>query len=78
MPAHEYQDHDNEGPEIQPAILQQLQHHAMVHVPFDFLESLRLVGGNTIVMFKTLENIDQHILPGPIVVHMERAGGGIR
>ncbi len=45
--------------------------------PFDFQQCIRRLGGNATTMFKALDELDSHIPPGQIIVHSERAGGGV-
>ncbi len=55
-----------QGP-VQPAVMP----------PFNSHQCIRRLGGNATNMFKALDDLDSHIPPGPIIVHSERAGGGI-
>jgi hypothetical protein len=72
-------DEDNECPDI--AMLEPVQTQVPVQPavmpPFDFHQCIRRLGGNATTMFKASDDLDSHIPPGPIIVHSERAGGGI-
>ena len=46
--------------------------------PFAFHESMRRLGGNPTSMFSVVDQVDDMLPAGPIVVHSERAGGGAR
>ena len=46
--------------------------------PFDFHEAMRRLGGNATSMFSVVDQVDDMLPAGPIVVHSERAGGGVR
>ncbi len=71
---------DNECPDI--AMLEteqpQLPVQPAVMPAFDFHQCIRRLGGHATTMFKALDDLNSHIPPGPIIVHSERAGGGIR
>ncbi len=45
--------------------------------PFNFHGFMRRLGGNPTSMFSVVDQVDD-MLPGPILVHSERAGGGAR
>jgi hypothetical protein len=45
---------------------------------FDFHGSMRRLGGNPTSMFSVVDQVDDMLPAGPIVVHSERAGGGAR
>ena len=45
---------------------------------FDFHGSMRRLGGNPTSMFSVIDQVDDMLPAGPIVVHSERAGGGAR
>ncbi len=42
--------------------------------PFDFHGSMRRLGGNPTSMFSVVDQVDDMLPAGPIVVHSERAG----
>ena len=46
--------------------------------PFDFHGAMRRLGGNTPSMFSVVDQVDDMLPAGPVVVHSERAGGGVR
>jgi hypothetical protein len=69
---------DNECPDSPDiAMLEQVQPQVPVMPAFDFHQCIRRLGGNATTMFKALDDLDSHIPAGPIIVHSERAGGGI-
>jgi hypothetical protein len=61
-------------PQIGPPILQQ----PPAPIQFDFSAFIRRTGGNTITLLATIREADAYLLPGPIVVYNERAGGAAR
>jgi hypothetical protein len=75
---------DNECPDM--AMLEPIQPQVPAHPavmpqsfpPFDFNQCIRRLGGNATTMFKAVNDLDSHIPPGPIIVHSQRAGGGVR
>ncbi len=46
--------------------------------PFDFHGFMRRLGGNPTSMFSVVDQVDDMLPAGPILVHSERAGGGAR
>ena len=46
--------------------------------PFDFHGAMRRLGGNATSMFSVVDPVDDMLPAGAIVVHSERAGGGVR
>jgi hypothetical protein len=46
--------------------------------PFNFHGAIRRLGGNPTSMFSVVDQVDDMLPAGPIVVHSERAGGGGR
>jgi hypothetical protein len=46
--------------------------------PFDFHGAMRRLGGNGTSMFSVVDQVDDMLPAGPIVVHSVRAGGGAR
>jgi hypothetical protein len=61
-----------EMPEMQPEMRQPSPS------PFDFHGAMRRLGGNATSMFSVVDQVDDMLPAGPIVVHSERAGGGVR
>ncbi len=46
--------------------------------PFDFHGAMRRLGGHATSMFSVVDQVDDILPAGPIVVHSERAGGGAK
>ena len=46
--------------------------------PFDFDCIIRQSGGNSASLFRVIREVDALLPPGPIIVHSQRAGGGVR
>ncbi len=46
--------------------------------PFNFHGAMRRLGGNPTSMFSVVDQVDDMLPAGPIVVHSKRAGGGAR
>ena len=46
--------------------------------PFDFDDLMRRSGGNSASLFRVIRDVDALLPPGPIIVHSQRAGGGVR
>ena len=67
-------DHDDEQPQIGPAILLPQP----VQQQFDFASFMRRSGANTTTLLSVIREADAHLPPGPIVVYSERAGGAVR
>jgi hypothetical protein len=45
---------------------------------FDFHGAMRLIGGNATSMFSVVDQVDDMLPAGPIVVHSKDGGGGAR
>ena len=67
-------DHDDEQPQIGPAILLPQP----VQQQFDFASFMRRSGANTTTLLSVIREADAHLPPGPIVIYSERAGGAVR
>ena len=65
-------DHDDEQPQIGPAIVLPQP----VQQQFDFASFMRRSGANTTTLLSVIREADAHLPPGPIV--SERAGGAVR
>ena len=46
--------------------------------PFNFAASIRRMGGKISSIYRELDELDQMIPSGPLIVHSERSGGGTR
>ena len=67
-------DHDDEQPQIGPAILLPQP----VQQQFDFASFMHRSGANTTTLLSVIREADTHLPPGPIVIYSERAGGAVR
>ena len=81
-----YELSDDEG-DIPPSPSQSPQPPVLIQQPpimiapppsFDFNDFMRRSGGNTASLFRTIRQVDALLPREPIIVHSQRAGGGIR
>ena len=76
------QDHQRHGPD-HPSDILQLPAPVMALPPpppptFDFHSFMRRSGGKLASLFRLIQELDALLPQGPIIVHSQRAGGGVR
>ena len=78
IPPSQSQEHPHDDPlDIQPPALL-LQPPITTLPSFDFHDFMRWSGGKTASLFQTIREVDALLPREPIIVHSQRAGGGIR
>ena len=66
------------APDLRPMAALQPQPPVLQLPPFDFDGIIRRSGGNSASLFRVIREVDALLPPGPIIVHSQRAGGGVR
>ena len=66
------------APDLRPMAALQPQPPVLPLPPFDFDGIIRRSGGNSASLFRVIREVDALLPPGPIIVHSQRAEGGVR